>query len=173
MAKTNKRQRKKNAKTKQRKGTLYKPNNRNNRMIAIKGVDIDPNNKYQQGLLTTAEFNLFQLNCLLYDRVELDVVDIDTLKWLASTQFLKITDDIRNWARYDPNYYKLQSHVSALISKKISEYFKPLNHASSSRIVKIINRAHKEMKTDIQQDVKDKHKHDNPFIVVYYSNMDK
>lgn len=170
----NKRQRKKNAKTKQRKGTLYKPNNRNNRMIAINGVDIDPNNKYQQSLLTTAEFNLFQLNSYMYDRIELEAVDIDTLKWLASVQFLKIIDDIRNWARYDPNYYRKSNYkIAPLISKKISEYFKPLNHASSSRIIKIINRAHKEMRTDIQNDVTDKHKHDNPFIVVYYSDMDK
>lgn len=175
MAKTNKRQRKKNAKTKARKGQLYIPRNRYNRMFEIKSVDIDPHNKYHQELLTSAQFNLFQLNNLLYDRIELEAVDIDTLKWLAGGQFRKIADDIRNLARFDPNYYTNESggYIMNLISQTISKRFDKVNGVSGTRIVKAINRAYKELKEEI-----DKHKgkspnNSNPFVIVYYEDKNK
>lgn len=174
MAKTNKRQRKKNAKTKQRKGTLYVPKAQYRGMITIKGVDIDPNNRYQQELLSVAQFNLYQLQGYLRDRVELDAIDIDTLKWLAGNQFLKICDDIRNWARYDPNYYTnaVSGKISNIISSTITQYFDHLNHSSGRRIIGAITHAYKDIKQDIEKYTKGKKPKTNPFIIVYYEDVD-
>lgn len=174
MAKTNKRQRKKNAKTKQRKGTLYVPQGQYRGNITIKGVDIDPNNKYQQELLSVAQFNLYQLQVYLRDRVELDAIDIDTLKWLAGNEFIKIFDDIRNWARYDPNHYKNAGigRVSNIISITISKYFDHLNHASGRRIISAITHAYKDIKSNIEKYTKGKKPKNNAFVIVYYEDVD-
>lgn len=171
MAKTNKRQRKKNAKTKARKGLLYKPNP-TNRMIQIASVDIDPNNKYHQELLSTAQFNLFQLDNYLWDRVELDAVDIDTLKWLAGNEFLKIIDQIRNWARFDPSYYvnRTQGYIMNRISQAISRRFKPLNHQSGTRIIKAMHKVIKDLKTAMEEATRGKKTKVNPFVLVAYND---
>lgn len=171
----NKRQRKKNAKTKQRKGKLFTPKDQFRGMIRIKGVDIDPNNKYHQELLSLAQFNLYQLQGYLRERIYLDAIDIDTLKWLAGNQFLKICDDIRNWARYDPNYYTnaVQGEVSNIISDRITKYFAHLKNSSGRRIVGTILHAYKEISNDIQKYTKGEHSQANPFVIVYYKDMDK
>lgn len=175
MAKTNKRQRKKNAKKKQLKGTLYVPKAQYRGTITIKGVDIDPNNKNHQEILSLAQFNLYQLQGYLRDRVELDAIDIDTLKWLAGNQFLKICDDIRNWARYDPSYYKkaISGKVSNIISDAITKYFSHLNHSSGRTIIKAITKAYKEIRNDIQKYTVGEQKEANPFVIVFYKDKDK
>ena len=173
MAKTNKRQRKKNAKTKARKGLLYKPRS-TYRNIEIKSVDIDPRNKYQQELLSAAQFNLLQLDQYVWGKIEVNAVDIDTLKWLAGNQFLKIIDDIRNWARFDPNYYKNDSNgkILNIISKVISKRLNEVNGANGSRITKAFIKAYKQLKEDAEKYTKGKKPKGNAFVVVYYEDMD-
>lgn len=173
MAKTNKRQRKKNAKTKARKGLLYQPRS-TYRNIEIKSVDINPNNKYHQELLSVAQFNLLQLDKYVRNKIELNTVDIDTLKWLAGNQFLRIIDDIRNWARYDPNYYKNENNgvILNIISKVVSRRLDKVNGMSGSRIVKAFNKAHRQLKEDLDKYTKGKKPKGNSFVIVYYEDVD-
>lgn len=171
----NKRQRKKRAKTKQRKGTLYIPRSPFRSMIEIKSVDIDPNNKQQQQLLSSAQFNLFQIEHYLYDKIELEAVDVDTLKYLASANFRALSDDVANWARYDPEYYTATQkggRVFSIISKTVSYYFNRLDNVNASNIIKAFNTAYKDLKANVDKYTKGKKIGDNnPIIIVYYNDI--
>lgn len=171
MAKTNKRQRKKNAKTKARKGLLYQPRP-TNRNIEIKSVDIDPNNKYQQELLSVAQFNLFQLDRYVWNKIELEVVDIDTLKWLSGNEFRKIIDQIRNWARFDPSYYvnRTSGYITNRISKAISKRLEILNHQSGTRIIGAMHKVVRDLRDAMEDATRGKKTKVNPFVLVAYND---
>lgn len=167
-----KRQRKKRAQTNKRLGRLYKPKNRFNRMIQITSVDIDPHNKYYMDMLTTAEHNLFQLNNYFYDRVELEAVDVDTLRWFTSNEFLKIIDKIRDLARVDPAYYKHQDkgYIMLLIADAMKEEFNELNHASGHKIIGTFYKVLRDLKGVFEKYKDAKRQNSNPFVVVYYES---
>ena len=172
MAKLSRRKQKKRAQTNQRLGRLYKPTNRFNRMLQITSVDINPRNRYEQELLTVAEHNLFQLNNYVYDRVELEAIDVETLKWLGGNDFLKIIDKIRDLARYDPNYYKHaeRGYLMNRITQAMSKNFKQLNHASGRRIIPTFYNVLKDLKSEFEKYKDKKHPEVHPYIVVSYAD---
>ena len=165
----NKRQRIKRALTKKRKGELYYPRSPYHSAISIKSADINPRDRYQMKLLSSAQMALYQLQHYLYDPIELEGVDIDTLKWLSGSQFRKITDDIANWSRFDRSFYDNDGYIYNKIAKTVSKYFKGLKHVKPHNIIKTIMKAYRDMKKDIEEYIKDKKPHNNPFVVVSYS----
>ena len=141
-------------------------------MLQIKSVDINPRNRYEQELLTLAEHNLFQLNNYLETRVELEAIDLDTLKWLCGNDFLKIIDKIRDLARFDPSYYKnaqkgeLINHIAHSMTKNFTQ----LNHASGRRIIATFYKVLKDLKSEFEKYKGKIPPKANPFVVVYYES---
>lgn len=174
MAKLSRRKQKKRAQTNQRLGRLYHPRNRFTRMLQIESVDIDPRNRYEQELLTVAEHNLFQLDQYVYDRVKLEAIDLDTLKWLGGNDFLKIIDKIRDLARYDPNYYKRsdRGYLMNRITKAMSSNFRQLNGASGHRIITTFYNVLKDLKDEFNKYKDRKHPQKQPYLVVSYNETE-
>lgn len=170
MAKLSRRKQKKRAQTNQRLGRLYTPHNRFNRMLQIKSVDIDPHNRYYMEMLTTAEFNLFQLNKFLWNRVELEAVDVDTLKWLTGNEFLKIVDKIRDLGRFDPGYYKKadRGEVMNIIAKSMDKSFRVLNHESGHKIIWAFHQVIKDLQSTFNKYKGKIPKNAQPFVAVTY-----
>lgn len=175
---SSKRLRKKRAKTRQRKGQLYTPKSPFRSMFTIKSVDIDANNPNDQKLLMVAQRNLYQIEHYLYNPIELEAVDHDTLKWLAGAEFTKMTSKIADMARYDPDYYsgKKGGHVFKIISFTISYYFNKQNIENPRYFIKAFKQGYSEMTEAFNRwyrnSANDKRKATNPFVVVYYKDLD-
>lgn len=173
----NKRQRKKQLRKQAKKqGYVYKPQNSFRSTMSIQSTLFDVNHPKNEKMVYLAERNLNRLAFVITKPgiVNLTNLTEDDVKYLQSGQFTNTIDNIYTYFEYDRSHYRDPERVDNIVRKVMTKYFYYRGIESTRGLDKAIKRltAQLEQITKVNAKCKDNRRFNNPFVIVYYSEME-
>lgn len=173
----NKRQRKKQARHQAKKqGYVYKPRNTFRSTMSIQSTLFDVNHPKNEKMVYLAERNLNRLAFVITKPgiVNLTNLTEDDVKFLQSPKFSQDIDNIYHYFEYDRSHYKDPEVVDNIVRKVMTKYFYYRGVQSTQALDNAIKRLTKQMEqiTKVNSKCKDNRRFNNPFVIVYYSEME-
>ena len=172
----NKRQRKKQAKKQAMKTGVYRPRNTFRSTMSIQSTLFDPNLPKNQKMISLAERNLNRLAFVITkpNIVNLTNLTEDDVKFLQNPQFTQLVSQVLEYTIYDRNHYKDPNRVDNIVRKVMTKYFYKRNISSTRALYNAIKRLLRQLEaiTKKYSKGKDRRRFNNPFVIVYYSQME-
>ena len=172
----NKRQRKKQAKKQAIKTGVYRPRNTFRSTMSIQSTLFNPNLPKNEKMISLAERNLNRLAFVITkpNIVNLQNLTEDDVKFLQSTQFTQVVSQVLEFMIYDRNHYKDPNRVDNIVRKVMTKYFYKRNITSTRALYNAIKRLIRQLEaiTKKYSKGKDRRRFNNPFVIVYYNNME-
>ena len=172
----NKRQRKKQAKKQALKTGVYRPRNTFRSTMSIQSTLFNPNLPKNEKMISLAERNLNRLAFVITkpNIVNLQNLTEDDVKFLQSTQFTQVVSQVLEFMIYDRNHYRDPNRVDNIVRKVMTKYFYKRNITSTRALYNAINRLIRQLEaiTKKYSKGKDRRRFNNPFVIVYYNNME-
>ena len=172
----NKRQRKKQAKKQALKTGVYTPRNTFRSTMSIQTTLFDPNLPKNAKMISLAERNLNRLAFVITkpNIVNLQNLTEDDVKFLQNPQFTQLVSQVLEYTIYDRNHYKDPNRVDNIVRKVMTKYFYKRNISSTRALYNAIKRLLRQLEaiTKKYSKGKDRRRFNNPFVIVYYSQME-
>ena len=172
----NKRQRKKQAKKHALKTGVYRPRNTFRSTMSIQTTLFNPNLPKNEKMISLAERNLNRLAFVITkpNIVNLQNLTEDDVKFLQNPQFTQLVSQVLEFMIYDRNHYKDPNRVDNIVRKVMTKYFYKRNITSTRALYNAIKRLIRQLEavTKKYSKGKDKRHFNNPFVIVYYSQME-
>ena len=172
----NKRQRKKQAKNQALKTGVYRPRNTFRSTMSIQTTLFNPNLPKNEKMISLAERNLNRLAFVITkpNIVNLQNLTEDDVKFLQSTQFTQVVSQVLEFMIYDRNHYRDPNRVDNIVRKVMTKYFYKRNITSTRALYNAIKRLIRQLEaiTKKYSKGKDRRRFNNPFVIVYYNNME-
>ena len=172
----NKRQRKKQAKKQALKTGVYRPRNTFRSTMSIQSTLFNPNLPKNQKMISLAERNLNRLAFVITkpNIVNLQNLTEDDVKFLQNSQFTQLVSQVLEYTIYDRNHYKDPNRVDNIVRKVMTKYFYKRNISSTRALYNAIKRLLRQLEaiTKKYSKGKDRRRFNNPFVIVYYSQME-
>ena len=172
----NKRQRKKQAKKQAIKTGVYRPRNTFRSTMSIQTTLFNPNLPKNEKMISLAERNLNRLAFVITkpNIVNLQNLTEDDVKFLQSTQFTQVVSQVLEFMIYDRNHYRDPNRVDNIVRKVMTKYFYKRNITSTRALYNAIKRLIRQLEaiTKKYSKGKDRRRFNNPFVIVYYSQME-
>lgn len=172
----NKRQRKKQAKKQALKTGVYRPRNTFRSTMSIQSTLFDPNLPKNAKMISLAERNLNRLAFVITkpNIVNLQNLTEDDVKFLQNQQFTQLVSQVLEYTIYDRNHYKDPNRVDNIVRKVMTKYFYKRNISSTRALYNAIKRLLRQLEaiTKKYSKGKDRRRFNNPFVIVYYSQME-
>lgn len=171
----NKRQRKKQAKKQALKTGVYRPRNTFRSTMSIQTTLFNPNLPKNEKMISLAERNLNRLAFVITkpNIVNLTNLTEDDVKFLQNPQFTQLVSQVLEYMIYDRNHYRDPNRVDNIVRKVMTKYFYKRNISSTRALYNALNRLIRQLEaiTKKYSKGKDRRRFNNPFVIVYYSNM--
>ena len=172
----NKRQRKKQAKKQALKTGVYRPRNTFRSTMSIQSTLFNPNLPKNEKMISLAERNLNRLAFVITKPgiVNLTNLTEDDVKFLQSAQFTQVVSQVLEYMIYDRNHYRDPNRVDNIVRKVMTKYFYKRNISSTRALYNAIKRLIRQLEaiTKKYSKGKDRRRFNNPFVIVYYSQME-
>ena len=172
----NKRQRKKQAKKQALKTGVYRPRNTFRSTMSIQSTLFDPNIPKNEKMISLAERNLNRLAFVITkpNIVNLQNLTEDDVKFLQNPQFTQLVSQVLEFMIYDRNHYRDPNRVDNIVRKVMTKYFYKRNISSTRALYNAIKRLIRQLEaiTKKYSKGKDRRRFNNPFVIVYYNNME-
>lgn len=172
----NKRQRKKQAKKQAMKTGVYTPRNTFRSTMSIQTTLFNPNIPKNAKMISLAERNLNRLAFVITkpNIVNLQNLTEDDVKFLQNPQFTQLVSQVLEYTIYDRNHYKDPNRVDNIVRKVMTKYFYKRNISSTRALYNAIKRLIRQLEaiTKKYSKGKDRRRFNNPFVIVYYSQME-
>lgn len=172
----NKRQRKKQAKKQALKTGVYRPRNTFRSTMSIQTTLFNPNLPKNEKMISLAERNLNRLAFVITkpNIVNLTNLTEDDVKFLQNPQFTQLVSQVLEYMIYDRNHYRDPNRVDNIVRKVMTKYFYKRNISSTRSLYNAIKRLIRQLEavTKKYSKGKDKRRFNNPFVIVYYSQME-
>lgn len=172
----NKRQRKKQAKKQAMKTGVYRPRNTFRSTMSIQSTLFDPNIPKNEKMISLAERNLNRLAFVITkpNIVNLTNLTEDDVKFLQNPQFTQLVSQVLEYMIYDRNHYRDPNRVDNIVRKVMTKYFYKRNISSTRALYNAIKRLIRQLEaiTKKYSKGKDKRRFNNPFVIVYYNQME-
>ena len=172
----NKRQRKKQAKKQAIKTGVYRPRNTFRSTMSIQSTLFNPNLPKNEKMISLAERNLNRLAFVITkpNIVNLQNLTEDDVKFLQSAQFTQVVSQVLEFMIYDRNHYRDPNRVDNIVRKVMTKYFYKRNITSTRALYNAIKRLIRQLEaiTKKYSKGKDRRRFNNPFVIVYYSQME-
>ena len=172
----NKRQRKKQAKKQALKTGAFTPRNTFRSTMSIKTTLFNPNKPNNEKKIYLAERNL---NRLAYVITKPNIVNLknltqDDVKYLQSPKFEQTVSNIQEYFNYDRSKYRDPERVDNITRHVMTKYFYQRNIESTRALDIAIKRLTKQLDaiTRKYSKSKDNRRFNNPFVIVYYNDME-
>src|SRR5699024_324728 len=172
----NKRQRKKQAKKKAHKTGAFTPRNTFRSTMSIQSTLFEPNQPKNEKLIYLAERNL---NRLAYVITKPGIVNLtnlteDDVKYIQSPKFTQTVSNIQEYFEYDRSRYRDSERVDNIVRHVMTKYFYQRDIESTRALDIAIKRLTKQLDaiTKKYSKGKDRRRFNNPFVIVYYNNME-
>ena len=172
----NKRQRKKQAKKQAIKTGVYTPRNTFRSTMSIQTTLFNPNKPKNEKKIYLAERNL---NRLAYVITKPNIVNLtnlteDDVKYLQSQKFEQTVSNIQEYFNYDRSRYRDPERVDNITRHVMTKYFYQRDIESTRALDIAIKRLTKELDaiTRKYSKAKDNRRFNNPFVIVYYNQME-
>lgn len=172
----NKRQRKKQAKKKALKNGVYNPRNTFRSTMSIQSTLFDPHHPKNEKLIYLAERNL---NRLAYVITKPNIVNLtnlteDDVKYLQSPKFDQTVSNIQEFFNYDRARYKDPQRVDNITRHVMTKYFYQRDIKSTRALDIAIKRLTKQAEQITKKYSKghDRRRFNNPFVIVYYNDLE-
>lgn len=172
----NKRQRKKQAKKQALKTGAYTPRNTFRSTMSIKSTLFDPHKPKNEKKIYLAERNLNRLAFVITkpNIVNLTNLTEDDVKYLQSPKFTQAVSNIQHYFEYDRNHYKDPDRVDNIVRHVMTKYFYQRDITSTGALDIAIRRLTKQLEAITKKYSKgtDRRRFNNPFVIVYYNQME-
>ena len=172
----NKRQRKKQAKKQAMRTGVYRPRNTFRSTMSIQSTLFDPNIPKNEKMISLAERNLNRLAFVITkpNIVNLQNLTEDDVKFLQNPQFTQLVSQVLEFMIYDRNHYRDPNRVDNIVRKVMTKYFYKRNISSTRALYNAIKRLIRQLEaiTKKYSKGKDRRRFNNPFVIVYYNNME-
>lgn len=172
----NKRQRKKLAKNQAIKTGAYTPRNTFRSTMSIKTTLFDPNHPKNEKMIYLAERNLNRLAFVITKPgvVNLNNLTEDDVKYLQKPQFEELVNQVQQYMTYDRSKYRDPERVDNINRYMFSKYFDGRNIKSTQGLTNAIRRLIKQLEKVNKQysKGKDRRATNNPFVIVYYNDLE-
>lgn len=172
----NKRQRKKHAKKQALKTGTFTPRNTFRSTMSIQSTLFDPNHPKNEKMIYLAERNLNRLAFVITkpNAVNLTNLTQDDVKYLQSSQFTQAVTNIQEYFNYDRARYRDPERVDNITRHVMTKYFNNRNIESTRALDIAIKRLTKQLEKITKQysKGKDRRATNNPFIIVYYNDLE-
>lgn len=172
----NKRQRKKQAKKQAIKTGVYRPRNTFRSTMSIQTTLFNPNLPKNEKMISLAERNLNRLAFVITkpNIVNLTNLTEDDVKFLQNPQFTQLVSQVLEYMIYDRNHYRDPNRVDNIVRKVMTKYFYKRNISSTRALYNAIKRLIRQLEaiTKKYSKGKDRRRFNNPFVIVYYNNME-
>lgn len=172
----NKRQRKKRAKKQALKTGVYTPRNTFRSSMSIQSTLFDPNHPKNEKMIYLAERNL---NRLAYVITKPGIVNLtnlteDDVKYLQSSKFDQTISNIQEYFNYDRSRYKDPERVDNITRHVMTKYFYQRDIESTRALDIAIKRLTKQVEQITKKYSKghDRRRFNNPFVIVYYNDLE-
>ena len=172
----NKRQRKKQAKLKAMKTAPYTPRNTFRSTMSIQSTLFDPNHPKNEKMIYLAERNLNRLAFVITKSniVNLTNLTEDDVKYIQSPKFTQTVSNIQEYFEYDRSRYKDPERVDNIVRHVMTKYFYQRDIESTRGLDIAIKRLTKQLEAVTKKYSKgnDRRRFNNPFVIVYYNDME-
>lgn len=172
----NKRQRKKIAKKQAMKTGAYTPHNTFRSPMSIKTTLFDPNHPKNKKMIYLAERNLNRLAFVITKPglVNLTNLTEDDVKYLQKSQFEELVNQVQQYITYDRSKYRDPERVDNINRYMFTKYFEGRNIQSTQGLTNTIRRLIKQLDKVTKQysKGKDRRATNNPFVIVYYNDLE-
>lgn len=172
----NKRQRKKLAKKRALKNGAYTPRNTFRSTMSIQSTLFDPHHPKNEKLIYLAERNL---NRLAYVITKPNIVNLtnlteDDVKYIQSPKFDQTVSNIQEFFNYDRARYRDPERVDNITRHVMTKYFYQRDIKSTRALDIAIKRLTKQAEQITKKYSKshDRRRFNNPFVIVYYNDME-
>lgn len=172
----NKRQRKKSAKKRAMKTGAYTPRNTFLSTMSIKSTLFDPNHPKNEKMIYLAERNLNRLAFIITkpNSVNLSNLTEDDVKYLQSQNFTQSVSNIQQYFTYDRSKHNDPERIDNISRYVMTKYFNQRDIKSVRSLDIAIKRLTKQLEkiTKKYSKGKDRRATNNPFIIVYYNDLE-
>ena len=172
----NKRQRKKQAKKQAMKTGVYTPRNTFRSTMSIQTTLFNPNLPKNEKMISLAERNLNRLAFVITkpNIVNLQNLTEDDVKFLQNPQFTQLVSQVLEYMIYDRKHYNDPNRVDNIVRKVMTDYFNYRGITSTRALYNALNRLIRQLEavTKKYSKGKDKRRFNNPFVIVYYNQME-
>ena len=173
----NKRQRKKQAKKQALKTGVYRPRNTFRSTMSIQSTLFDPNLPKNEKMISLAERNLNRLAFVITKPgiVNLQNLTEDDVKFLQNPQFTQLVSQVLEYMIYDRKHYNDPNRVDNIVRKVMTKYFYKRNITSTRALDNALNRLTRQLDDITRKHAKkskDRRRFNNPFVIVYYNQME-
>lgn len=172
----NKRLRKKIAKKKAMKTGAYTPRNTFRSSMSIKSTLFDPNHPKNEKMIYLAERNLNRLAFVITKPGVVNLTNLteDDVKYLQKPQFEELVNQVQKYMVYDRSKYRDPERVDNINRYMFTKYFEGRNIQSTQGLTNAIRRLVKQLDKVTKQysKGKDKRASNNPFVIVYYNDLE-
>ena len=172
----NKRQRKKQAKKQALKNGAYNPRNTFRSTMSIQSTLFDPHHPKNEKMIYLAERNLNRLAFVITkpNIVNLTNLTEDDVKYLQSPKFDQTVSNIQEFFNYDRARYRDPERVDNITRHVMTKYFYQRDIKSTRALDIAIKRLTKQVEQITKKYSKghDRRRFNNPFVIVYYNNME-
>ena len=172
----NKRQRKKQAKKQALKTGVYRPRNTFRSTMSIQTTLFNPNLPKNKKMISLAERNLNRLAFVITKPgiVNLQNLTEDDVKFLQGAKFTHDVENIFQYFEYNRDHYRDPKRVDNIVRKVMTKYFYNRNITSTRALDNALKRLIRQLEavTKKYSKGKDKRRFNNPFVIVYYNQME-
>ena len=173
----NKRQRKKQAKKQALKTGVYRPRNTFRSTMSIQSTLFDINDRKNQNMLYLAERNLNRLAFVITkpNIVNLTNLTKDDVKFLQGAKFTHDIENIFQYFVYNRDHHRDPNRVDNIVRKVMTKYFYNRNISSTQALDNALRRLTRQLDyitRKHEKKSKDRRRFNNPFVIVYYSQME-
>ena len=172
----NKRQRKKQAKKQALKTGVYIPRNTFRSTMSIQSTLFNPNHPKNEKMVYLAERNLNRLAYVITkpNTVNLTNLTEDDVKYLQSPKFEQTVSNIQEYFNYDRSRYRDPERVDNITRHVMTKYFYKRDIESTRALDIAIKRLTKQLDviTRKYSKSKDNRRFNNPFVIVYYNDLE-
>ena len=172
----NKRQRKKQAKKQALKTGSFTPRNTFRSTMSIQSTLFNPNHPKNEKMIYLAERNL---NRLAYVITKPNIVNLtnlteDDVKYIQSPKFEQTVSNIQEYFNYDRARYRDPERVDNITRHVMTKYFYQRDIESTRALDIAIKRLTKQLDaiTRKHSKGKDNRRFNNPFVIVYYNDLE-
>ena len=172
----NKRQRKKQAKKQALKTGAFTPRNTFRSTMSIQSTLFNPNKPKNEKKIYLAERNL---NRLAYVITKPNIVNLknlteDDVNYIQSPKFEQTVSNIQEYFNYDRSRYQDSKRVDNIVRHVMTKYFYQRDIESTRALDIAIKRLTKQLEkiTKKYSKGKDNRRFNNPFVIVYYNDLE-
>ena len=144
--------------------------------MSIKTTLFDPNHPTNERMVYLAERNLNRLAFVITkpNVVNLTNLTEDDVKYLQSPQFDSLVKQVQEYMTYDRRKYRDRERIDNINRYVFTKYFEDRDIKSTQALSNAIRRLIKQLDkvTKEYNKGKDKRRFNNPFVIVYYSQME-